>query len=114
MAITLTEAEKLDIVKVLTTPGRVVTYGEVNDQISYLGEELITAAVETDIRALLTEWTTDGVNRDTTRIHPNTRNFGAEINPDQLKNLIRVEMASLLAMTDLQFSGQYWGRSARG
>jgi hypothetical protein len=114
MAITLTEEEKLDIVKVLTTPGRMVTYTEVNDQIFYLGEANITAAVETDIRALITEWTANGTNRETGSIEPNVRNFGRRENAGELKNVIRTEMASLLSMTNLLFGGQGWARSTRG
>lgn len=113
MAVTLTEAEKLDIAKVLTTPGKIITYIDVNDKVANLGEAYITAAVETDIRELLTEWTAGGTNRTTQSIEPKERNFGVRESADAVKNLIRTEMATLLYFTDLQFGSQSWGYSKR-
>ncbi len=114
MAITLTEDEKLGIVTVLTTPSRMVTYIEVQTQITYLGEANITAAVEARIRALLAEWTANGTNRQTDSIEPNLRNFGVRSSAEALMSKIRIEMASLLSMTDFMFGSQGWARATRG
>jgi type II secretory pathway component GspD/PulD (secretin) len=112
MAVTLTEAEKLDIAKILTTPGKIITYIDVNDQVTNLGEAYITAAVETDIRALITEWGT--ISRTPFSVEPKDRNFGVRVNSEAGRDGIRQEMASLLYFTNLSFGGQGWARSTRG
>lgn len=90
----LTEAEKLNIAKILR-----VTYIDVNDQITNLGSTYITAAVETQIQAELTRWETAGVNF--TAIEPKEANFGAKIDPNSAKADIRANLAALLYMTDM-------------
>lgn len=103
---TLTEAEKLDIAMILG-----VTYIDVNDKVTNLGDNYITAAVETKIRTELTRWTTAGV--DFVKVHPREKNFGAEIDPEREKLDIKKRLAALLYFTNLQFGGQAWGYSPR-
>jgi hypothetical protein len=107
MAVTLTEAEKLDIAKILG-----LTYIDVNDKVTDLGESYVTAAVEADIRELITEWET--ARDEYQSIEPKDRNFGVRYDPSAKKNTIRTELANLLYFTNLQPSGQNWGRSTRG
>jgi hypothetical protein len=56
----------------------------------------ITAEVESQVRELLDEWDTNNVSRKTTQIKAMEANFGAEINPGELRSLIKKELAVLL------------------
>jgi ATP-dependent helicase/DNAse subunit B len=107
MAITLTEAEKLDVSKILG-----VTYIEVNDQVTYLGESNITAAVETDIRELITEWGT--IKNDNAIFTATESNEGFNLDSNTRRTRVKKELAGLLYFTNLQFGGQNWARHARG
>jgi hypothetical protein len=107
MAITLTEAEKLDIAKILG-----VTYIDVNDKVYYLGEANITAAVETDIRELITEWGT--IKNNNAWFTATESNEGFNLNGETRKNRVRKELANLLYFTDLLIGSQGWARSTRG
>jgi hypothetical protein len=108
----LDEAQILKIARMLTTSARILTYEEVNEQVTYIGDRL-TATVETQVEGLLTEWEASSTNRDTTVVRARDRNFGAELDPDKLRNILRREMAALLYFTDLSFGGSNWGYSAR-
>lgn len=94
MAVTLTETEKLKCAQILG-----VDYIEVNDQVFNLGDQWITAAVETQIRAQITRWEA-GAGTDFVSVEPNTANFGARIDPELEKNDIRRILANLLYLTD--------------
>lgn len=111
MAVTLTEAEKLDIAKVLTTPGKIITYIDVNDKVANLGEAYITAAVETDIRELLTEWGT--IKNDNVTFTATESNEGFNLTGESRKNRVRRELAGLLYFTDMNFGSQSWGYAQR-
>lgn len=104
---TLTEAEKLDIAKILG-----ITYAVLNDQVLYLGDEWITAAVETDIRALITEWET--IKNDNAIFTATESNEGFNLDGNARKVRVKRELALLLHMTNLQFGGQGWARNTRG
>lgn len=95
MAVTLTEAEKLNIAKILNTD-----FVTINDQIFNLGTAYITPAVETAIRAELTRWSS-GAGSEFVTVEPNTANFGARINPELEKADIRRNLANLLYLNDL-------------
>jgi membrane protease subunit (stomatin/prohibitin family) len=97
----LSEEQKLKLARALG-----VTYITVNDQITNLGSTYITAEVETQLGALITEYFSNSVNRNATRIVAMEANFGAEINPERTRDLIRQDMAILLYLTDLINSGQ--------
>ncbi len=99
-----TEDEKLNIAQILG-----VTYIDVNDQIFNLGTAYITAAVEAQVRAQLTRWTTAGANF--VRVHPRERNYGVEINSENEKEDIRRNIATLLYLTETVYGGS--GKGAR-
>lgn len=60
---------------------------------------LVTESDKTKILAKVTEWTTAGAKF--TAIEPNVRNFGAKINPNNQKEQIRSQIASLIHAKDL-------------
>lgn len=104
---TLTEAEKLDIAKVLE-----VTYQTVNDQLTDLGDTWITSAVEADIRELITEWET--ARDEHQSIEPKDRNFGVRYDPAAKRRRIQQEMANLIYLKLENTGSRSWGRSTRG
>jgi hypothetical protein len=73
-----------------------ITYVELYEHITFASSVYITAEVETQAREILDEYESNNVNRKTTRIKAMESNFGAEINPSELRNLLKREMASLL------------------
>lgn len=103
----LTEDEKLICAEILG-----VTYIDVNDKITNLGSSYITATVEARIQAKLAEYATASTNF--TNIHPNLKNFGAEIKYKDQIAAIRNSLASLLYFTDLMQSGGITSRLMRG
>ena len=95
MAVTLTESEKLKCAQILG-----VDYIKVNDQVFNLGDEWITASVETEIRAQIARWDA-GAGSNFVSVEPNTANFGARIDPELEKADIKRNIANLLYLTDL-------------
>lgn len=65
----------------------------------------ISTEMKTEAVALITEYETGTTARNITRINPNLKNFGAEINPSDLRSLIKGELAQLLFCTDLIGNG---------
>lgn len=61
----------------------------------------ISEAMKTKVVALIAEWQAGTVARNITRIKANDKNFGAEINPNELRGIIQGEIAELLFCTDL-------------
>ena len=92
-----TESEKLKIAKILNT-----NFVTVNDQLTNLGTDYITAAVETAVRAEITRWDA-GAGSDFVSVEPNTANYGARIDPDLEKQDIRQNIANLLYL--FEFAG---------
>jgi hypothetical protein len=103
--VALTEAQILKCARILG-----VTYIDVNDKITNLGTNYITAQVQTDIAAELLRWDTAGI--DFVSIEPQEKNFGARIDPEKQKNDIRKNLATLLYFTELRFSST-WGHASR-
>jgi hypothetical protein len=99
MAGTITEAQQIDCAQIMG-----VTLETVIQQIAYLGD-LFTTQVATDVGVELTRWGTAGV--DFVRVHPRERNFGAEINPEDTKDDIRGNLASLFQRMD-------WAQASSG
>jgi hypothetical protein len=95
MALTATEINK--IARILGTTKRYL-----NAHIENLGDDL-TAQDETDIRAEITRWDA-GAGVDFTYVHPNVKNFGAEIDAEDVKRDIRRNIAVLL---DFDVSAYY-------
>ena len=86
----LDEGQKITIAKILQ-----ITPTILNLQIDAL---TISATLETAIEAEITRWTTAGL--EFVKIHPKERNFGAEIDPEDLKDDIRTNLAMLLERPD--------------
>lgn len=95
----LTEANKLDLAKILG-----VDYITVNDQITNLGTTYITAQVETNLLAEIARWNA-GAGSDFVSIEPNTANYGARIDPSFEREDIRRNIANLLYLTDYTKGG---------
>lgn len=110
MAVTLTEAEKLDIVKVFAEVSE-WTYIDINDKITNLGESYVTAAVETDIRAILVEWET--IKNDFAKFTATDSNEGFNLDLEARKNRARQELAKLLYLDLGNSGGRSWGYSRR-
>jgi hypothetical protein len=87
----LTEAQKLIISKILR-----ITPTILNLQIDALE---ISAELETAIEEQIDLWQ-DGAGAKFARVHPNVKNFGAEVNPDDLKSDIRNNIANYLERPD--------------
>lgn len=105
---TITEAEELQIAKYLDK-----TYSEVHEKLTYLNTlNGVTAALETKIRAELTRWTDNNLDTDFTRVEGNLKNFGANINPDDLRASIRKALANYLYF-QVTTGGSGWGYSTR-
>ena len=85
----LTESQKLKCARILG-----VTYIEVNDKITNLGTNYITAQVESDIQTELDRW--DEVYEKFTVITPNVANSGASVDPERRKADIRKNLSLLL------------------
>jgi hypothetical protein len=57
---------------------------------------LITDSDKTKVLAYVTTWQTGSNSTDTTRIQAMDANFGANINPEDLRNILRKRIAALL------------------
>lgn len=98
----LTEAQQLKICRIFAPE---LTSVALADVLRYY-EAKITAEVETQVGELIDEYFSNNVNRNVTKISPNDKNFGAGINPEDTRNLIRKEIASLLYLTDFNQSSR--------
>lgn len=87
----LTEPQKLIIARILG-----ITPTILNLQIDAL---TISAELELAIEEQIELWT-DGAGAKFARIHPNIKNFGAEVNPEDLKADIRTNIANYLERPD--------------
>lgn len=75
-----------------------------------LVESNLSAETYTRIRADLVTW---AANRDNfVKVHPNMANFGAEINPAEIRNAITMRTAKALTYNTDLLAGAY-GRLAR-
>ncbi len=61
----------------------------------------ISNEMKTEVESLIAEYEAGTVSRNVTKIHPNLKNFGAEINPSNLRSMIKGEIANYLFCTDL-------------
>ena len=93
----LTEAQKLNVGKILGIKSYVL-----DAQLAYYAT-YITAAVETQVAVELARWDTAGI--DFVSVEPREANFGARINPEQTKNDIRKNLATLLYCQELVNGG---------
>lgn len=80
------------------------------DYVLRANESLITAEVETDVRAQLVKW--DAASADYTRFTPTESNRGFNLNAGDAKNDIRQNIALLLGM-DLNALGSGQSRLVR-
>lgn len=92
-----TATEKISIKKILG-----ITLGLLNAQLTSLGADL-TAETETDVRNELDRWD-DGASTNFVRIHPKEANFGAEIDPGDVKADIKRNIAILLEFASVASS----------
>lgn len=60
--------------------------------------DYITAVTVTRVTALLTKWDDNDLDTNFIRIHPKEKNFGVEINPEDMRDNIREALASLLML----------------
>ena len=95
-----TEAQKLKICRITG-----VTSDLLEDVLSFRAAA-ITAEVESQVGDLITEYFANGVNRNVTKIRPNLKNFGADIDPNDTRAQIKGEIATLLYMTEVVSSGE--------
>ena len=66
----------------------------------YVAEQ-ITDEMKTEVVAAIAEWGTGTISRNTTRIKAMEANFGAEINPNDVRKIIQNEIADYLFCNDL-------------
>lgn len=59
----------------------------------------ITDQTVTDVTAELTRWTDNNLDTNFVRVSGNLKNYGASINPDDLRESIRSSLAALLFLT---------------
>jgi hypothetical protein len=85
---TFSESQVTDLCEILETDSDYLA-----DHLEFYANQ-ISEADKTKVLAKITEWETAGAKF--TAIEPNVRNFGAKINPDNQKNQIRSQIASLL------------------
>lgn len=93
-----TEVQRIAIVEILE-----INRASLESQIVFLGSR-VTQAVIDRVQVLTTSWN-GGIGSKFVKIRPNTRNFGAEIDPDAAREQIRTSIANLLEFPD-------WGSSA--
>lgn len=72
---------------------------ELDARLSYYAPE-ITTAVETQVIAEIARWT-GGAGADFVAIEPNTKNFGAKIDPELEKQDIRKNIGLMVYCSDL-------------
>jgi hypothetical protein len=83
------EAQQIAITEVLG-----ITRDSLTSQLVYLGER-VTQGVIDRIQEHLDSWDA-GIGTNYVRVHPNLKNFGAEINPDLARDAIRSNIGNLL------------------
>jgi hypothetical protein len=90
-----TATQKAKLVKILDVDPILL-----GDRLDYYASN-ISDEMKTEVEDLLDEWDTGTVARNITRIRANMANFGAEINPSDLRALIQKELGRLTFCTDL-------------
>lgn len=88
----LSAGQQISICKILPD----VTPMMLEAQLVFLGARM-TAEIETAIAEEIARWAA-GSGAKFTNVHPNAKNFGAEINPEREKDDIRSNIAKLLEM----------------
>jgi hypothetical protein len=91
-----TEEQKLKIVRIFA-PG---LSADKLDEVLTLRADRITAEVESQVGALITEYFANNVNRNATVFEGTESNKGFNLNPDKTRSLIKRELAVLLYLTD--------------
>lgn len=101
-----TDENKLSICKITGT--------SLSDLNSHIADNPVSFAVETQVVAELNRWTA-GAGSNFVRIHPNDRNFGAEIDPSAERADIRRNIVTLLQIPSsiMSLKGGV-GRTVRG
>jgi hypothetical protein len=74
------------------------------DRLDYYASS-ISDEMKAEVVDLIAEWEAGTTARNITRIRANVKNFGAEINPDELRSLIQGDISELLFCTDLVGGG---------
>lgn len=82
MANTLTDRQKTSLCDILDMD--IVT---VTEHLTYI-DDRITAALDERLKAEIAYWDTN-IKDDFLRVHPNTENMGADINPEREKSAVR-------------------------
>jgi hypothetical protein len=96
---TFTDEQKANLVDILEID--IITLDE---RLTYRADN-ITEAIKTKALAWVTVYTTGTVSTDTTRILGLEANFGADIDPNRLRALIKRKLAVHLFCTDLINAG---------
>lgn len=89
-----TEAQKLKICRICD-----ITADVLEDVLTFRGVA-ITAQVESDVDDLIEEYHTGNTRRNTTEVTPTAKGFGAKINPESLRALIRKDIINMLYLQD--------------